>query len=107
MYRKNTSSILNEWKSYLGKNLSESMMDDRQRNECFESLIADLFDCGWEQERVDALVDGLENASYKVSDELLSMIAYGVEEPMSGEAQGFTDRHQSDSLEMDEDLGDR
>ena len=103
MYRKNTSSILNEWKSYLGKNLNESMMDDRQRNECFESLIADLNDCGWEQERIDALVEGLQN----VDDELLSMITYGAPEPMSGEAQDFADRYQGDSLEMDEDLGDR
>lgn len=103
MYRKNTSSILKEWKSYLGKDLNESMMDARQRNECFESLIADLIDCGWEQERVDALVDGLSS----VDDELLSMIAYGTEEPMSGEPRDFAVRYQDDSLEMDEDLGDR
>jgi len=102
MYRKNTSSILNEWKNYLGKNLNESMMDARQRNECFEAIIADLMDCNWEQERIDALVDGLAN----VDDELLSMIAYGVQEPMSGEAQDFANRYQDDSLEMDEDLGD-
>lgn len=106
MYRKNTTSILKEWKSYLGKDLNESIMDARQRNECFESLISDLIDCGWEQERIDALVAGLENESYKVSDELLSMIAYGAEESMSGEAQDFADRYQGNSLEMDEDLGD-
>jgi len=103
MYRKNTTSILKEWKSYLGKDLNESTMDARQRNECFESLIADLMDCNWEQERIDALVDGLAN----VDDELLSMIAYGPKEPMSGEAQDFADRYQGEPLEMDEDLGDR
>ena len=102
MYRKNTTSILKEWKSYLKKDLNESVMDARQRNECFESLIADLIDCGWEQERIDALVDGLAN----VDDKLLSMIAYGVDEPMSGEAQDFVRRYQDRSLEMDEDLGD-
>ena len=103
MYRKNTSSILKEWKSYLGKDLNESMMDARQRNECFESIMSDLMECGWEQERTDALVEALENAD----DSLLSMIAYGKPEAMDAEAQSFADRYQGDSLEMDEDLGDR
>lgn len=103
MYRKNTTSILNEWKRYLGKNLNESMMDmdDRQRNECFQSIISDLIECGWEQERIDALVEALKN----VDDSLLSMIAYGKPEAMDPEAQSFADRYKDDDqLEDDEDL---
>ena len=80
MYRKNTTSILKEWKNYIGKNLNESTMNARQRNECFEALISDLIECGWNdddvnQERIDMLISVLQRCN--LSDEELNMIAYG------------------------------
>jgi len=80
--RKNTSAVVSSWRDYLSgkstrKNLNESVDNKaRERNECFEAIISDLLECGWDQDRVDVLViDVLQKCN--VSDKELEMIAYG------------------------------
>ena len=80
--RKNTSAVVSSWRDYLNgksprKNLNESVdYKARERNECFEAIISDLLECGWDSDRVDTLVvDVLQKCN--VSDADLEMIAYG------------------------------
>lgn len=107
--RKNTSDVVATWRNFLSgktqktssRRLNEAMddemmgdeiMDDgvagsspQERNECFEAIIADLTDCGWEQARIDVLIEALQNAT----DDQVCMIAYGADEDPSADAKNY------------------
>ena len=105
MYRKNTTSILKEWKNYIGKNLINEN-SERDRAQSFEALIADLIDCNFgDDKRIDTLIDVLRRCN--MSDDELKAIAYS-SEAMSDEAEEWRQNRLRDEepLEDDEDFND-
>ena len=91
--RKNTSDVVATWRNFLSgktqktssRRLNEALDDEMKRNECFEAIIADLTDCGWEQARIDVLIEALQNAT----DDQVCMIAYGEDEDPSADVKNY------------------
>jgi hypothetical protein len=106
--RKNTTNVVSTWRDYLSgkqnktnrRSLHESVDAAKDRNEYFEAIIAELINCNWEQDRIDTLVEALDNAS----DEQLEIIAYDSNESMAdNDADNDTD-DDYDSQEYYEDF---
>ena len=86
MKRKDTSKLLNEWKSFLNESsedIPNSPMLDREAlakfdrfpdpaeiNESLKSIMSSLFEMGLEQEDVDQIIDQIKTLAPKTIDKL-------------------------------------
>ena len=119
--RKSTTEVVSTWRSFISGNtnvssktrlneVAEDTMDvdnvdsleGKDRRECLEAIFEDLSDCGWDEKRIDDLLEILDSSS--VSYDQLCKVAYPEDE-----AGNIDDKEAMqddlDSLESDDDLG--
>lgn len=86
--RKNTTKVVSSWRNFLNENITAAESD-----EILKGLQSELADCGWSDERINALKSLIQRC--KPTKEELELISYG------------TDSFSSNELNNDEDLSSK